>query len=98
MSLPVSGRKDDVVKRLEDYQGSRNMNIGVFVDQVTCTQISKKEIKDGKPPSCASYRAKMILVELHLKNNNPVHKNQLKKSMESIQNFRWIPFLASKRI
>ena len=31
--LPVSGLKTTLVKILEDYQESRNMNVGVFIDQ-----------------------------------------------------------------
>ena len=66
-NLHVSGRKAELIKRLEKYQEKHNMSVGAVVDRPPAC--SKKSSKGG----WSTLKAKLLLIEMHRDNKYPIH-------------------------
>ena len=67
-----------MIERLEDYQKSQNMEVGIIIDahmggSKSNSNVKKKESKNDKLVSWQFSKAKAILIKLHLDDKSPVH-------------------------
>ena len=96
-NLRVSGRKYELIERLEDYQKSQNMEVGVIIDQhmggsKSNSNVKKKKSKNDKLVSWQFSKAKAILIELHLDDKSPVHSKSPEEVYALRAEFKLYPF------
>ena len=94
--LRVSGCKAQLVERLEDYQQSKNMEVGIITDRhvggskSNSNNKAKETTKKLARWQCS--KAKAILVELHLDDNSPVHNKSAEELYALHKEFQLYPF------
>ena len=94
--LRVTGRKAQLVERLEDYQQSKNMEVGIITNQhvggskSNSNNKTKETAKKLARWQCS--KAKAILVELHLDGNSPVHNKSAEALYALHKEFQLYPF------
>ena len=94
--LRVFGHKTQLVERLEDYQQSKNMEVGIITDRhvggskSNSNNKTKETTKKLARWQCS--KAKAILVELHLDDNSPVHNKSAEELYALHKEFQLYPF------
>ena len=94
--LRVTGRKAQLVERLEDYQQSKNMEVGIITNRhvggskSNSNNKTKETAKKLARWQCS--KAKAILVELHLDDNSPVHNKSAEALYALHKEFQLYPF------
>ena len=85
-NLHVSGRKAELIKRLEKYQEKHNKSVGAVV---------------GRPPACSNKsskggwstsKAKLLLIEMHRDNKYPIHNLSAEEVYKLHPEFQLHPF------
>ena len=92
-SLPVSGLKAILVERLEKYQRSNIMDIGVAINRPpACPKKKKSNCKDKQPDNWASSKAKLLLINMHKDNKYPIHNMSSDEVYKLHPEFQLYPF------
>ena len=87
-----------MMERLEDYQESQNMEVGVIIDQhmggsKSNINVKKKESKNDKLVSWKFSKAQAILIKLHLDDKSPVHSKLPEEVYVLHPEFKLYPFV-----